>query len=33
MEKKYANVMSLDEVLRELDKLNPGQKNAGRNEA
>ncbi len=32
MEQKYADVMSLDEVLRELDKLNPGQKNAGRNE-
>ncbi|MCE2494182.1 MAG: isochorismatase family protein [Alphaproteobacteria bacterium] len=28
MEQKYADVMSLDEVLEELDKLNPGQKPA-----
>ena len=28
MEQKYADVMSLDEVLEELDKLNPGQQPA-----
>ena len=26
MDQKYADVMTLDEVLGELDKLNPGQK-------